>query len=74
MAGNWGLPEGFALEADTLGYTFPSSMAFVPNPGNKPDDPLYFVAELRGSIKAVTNNRSIYNFARDFVGELFVEW
>jgi len=68
---DWGLPEGFALEADTTGYTFPSSMAFVPEPGNGPDDPLYFVAELRGTIKVVTNDRSVYNFAHDFVGELF---
>ena len=68
---DWGLPEGFAMEVDTTGYTFPSSMAFVPNPGDAPNDPLYFVAELRGTIKVVTNDRSVHIFAEDFVGELF---
>ena len=46
-------------------------MPFVPEPGNEPNDPLYFVTELRGTIKVVTNDRSVYNFAEDFVGELF---
>ena len=68
---DWGLPEGFAMELDTTGYTFPSSMAFVPNPGDAPDDPLYYVTELRGTIKVVTNDRSVHIFAEDIVGELF---
>ena len=68
---DWGLPKGFALAVDTQGYTLPSSMAFVPEPGTAPDDPLYYVAELRGTIKVVTNDRSIHVFATDFLKEVY---
>ena len=63
---NWGVPEGFAIEAHTQGYALPSAIAFIPDPGDGPKDPLYFVTELRGVIKVVTNDRSVYTFAQDF--------
>jgi hypothetical protein len=63
---DWTLPEGFAIEIDTEGYEFPSAIAFVPNPGADPKDPLYFVTELRGKVTVVTNDRSKYTFAQDF--------
>ncbi|MEQ9617758.1 MAG: PQQ-dependent sugar dehydrogenase [Deltaproteobacteria bacterium] len=44
----------------------PSAIAFIPNPGKKPKDPLYFVTELRGRVKVVTNDRTIYTFSEDF--------
>jgi glucose/arabinose dehydrogenase len=62
----WAVPEGFALEIDTEGYHFPTAIAFVPEPGSDPKDPLYFVTELRGQVKVITNDRSIYTFAKDF--------
>ncbi|MCC6453537.1 MAG: PQQ-dependent sugar dehydrogenase [Caldilineaceae bacterium] len=64
---NWAVEAGFALAIDTTGYQFPSAIAFVPNPGPNPKDPLYFVTEVRGTIKVVTNDRSIYTFAEDFM-------
>src|SRR5690606_4660665 len=36
---------------------------FVPEPGPEPDAPLYFVTELRGTIKVVTNDRTVRTFA-----------
>ena len=63
---DWVLSNGFTLEIDTEGYDFPSAIAFVPNPGPGPKDALYFVTELRGKIKVVTNDRSIYTFAENF--------
>lgn len=63
---NWALEEGFSLAVDTDGYQFPTAIAFVPNPGDDPKDPLYFVTELRGQIKVVTNDRSVFTFAKDF--------
>ncbi len=63
---DWALEKGFALDIDTEGYHFPTSIAFVPNPGPGPKDPLYFVTELRGQVKVVTNDRTIYTFAKDF--------
>ncbi len=63
---DWGVDENFTIEVDTAGYAFPTAIAFVPDPGNAPDDPLYFVTELRGKVKVVTNDRSVHVFAEDF--------
>jgi glucose/arabinose dehydrogenase len=63
---DWAVPEGFALQIDTEGYTFPTAIAFVPEPGSGPKDPLYFVTELRGRVKVITQDRSTYTFAEDF--------
>lgn len=62
----WAVSEGFGLQIDTEGYQFPTAIAFVPNPGTGPQDPLYFVTELRGQIKVITNDRSIHTFAENF--------
>lgn len=63
---NWGIEEGFAIVKDSEGYSLPSAMVFVPNPGNGPKDPLYFVTELRGAIKVVTNDRTVLTFTENF--------
>lgn len=60
---DWGVAEGFSLHRDTEGYRFPTAIAVVPNPGDEPGDPLYFVTELQGTIKVVTNDRSVHTFA-----------
>ncbi len=62
----WSLDDNFDISIDTEGYSLPSGIAFVPDPGKDPKAPLYFVLELRGRIKVVTNDRSIYTFAEDF--------
>jgi len=62
----WAVEEGFSLQKDSIGYRLPTAIAFVPNPGTGPKDPLYFVTELHGSVKVVTNDRSVYTFAEDF--------
>ena len=63
---NWAVNDGYEISIDSKGYQLPSAIAFVPNPGNDPMDPLYFVLELKGTVKIVTNNRSVYTFAKDF--------
>jgi glucose/arabinose dehydrogenase len=63
---DWAVQEGFTIEIDTEGYSLPTSIAFVPHPGTGPKDPLYFVTELRGQVKVVTNDRTIYTFAEEF--------
>lgn len=55
---------GYSLSVDSAGFTLPTAIAFVPAPRDAPDAPLYFVAELRGTIKVVTNDRSVREFAR----------
>ncbi len=63
---DWEVEKNFTISIDTKGYHFPTAIAFVPNPGKGPKDPLYFVTELRGKIKVVTNDRTVYTFAEDF--------
>jgi len=62
----WEVPEGFSIKIDVEEFDFPSAIAFVPNPGPNPKSPLYFVTELRGKVKVVTNDRSVYTFAENF--------
>ncbi len=63
---DWAVEKGFTLSIDTEGYTLPTAIAFVPNPGPEPKDPLYFVTELGGKVKVVTNDRTVYTFAENF--------
>ena len=59
----WGVAEGFTVEVDTGGFVLPTAIAFVPEPGPEPSDPLYFVTELRGAIQVVTNDRTVTEYA-----------
>lgn len=61
--GDYATAEGFRLQRDSTGYHLPSAIAFVPQPGPDPKDPLYFVTELRGTIKVVSNDRTVSTFA-----------
>ncbi|MDA1066654.1 MAG: PQQ-dependent sugar dehydrogenase [Verrucomicrobia bacterium] len=58
--------KGFRLDVDAQGFKFPTSIAVVPNPGDTPNSPLYFVTEIRGRVRVVTRNRSVYTFAENF--------
>ncbi|MDN5203122.1 PQQ-dependent sugar dehydrogenase [Fulvivirgaceae bacterium BMA10] len=60
---DWLIEDGFRIDIDIKGIDLPTALAFVPSPGNDPKDPLYFIAELRGKIKVVTNDRTVYTFA-----------
>lgn len=60
---DWAVAEGFSLRVDADGFQFPTSLAVVPDPGLSPDDPLYFVTELKGTIKVVTNDHTVHVFA-----------
>lgn len=63
---DWVIEEGYNIQPDTAGYQFPTAMAFVPNPGNDSKDPLYFVVEIAGRVKVVTNDKSVLTFAEGF--------
>jgi len=63
---DWEVLPGFSVIVDSTGYTLPTAIATVPNPGTAPDDPLYFVTELSGIVKVVTNDRSVHVFAENF--------
>lgn len=63
---DWAVERGFNITIDSGGFQFPTSIAFIPEPGDSPKDPLYFVTELGGQIKVVTNDRTVFTFAEDF--------
>ncbi|TWT37717.1 Soluble aldose sugar dehydrogenase YliI precursor [Posidoniimonas corsicana] len=54
---------GFVIEQVGDGYRLPVNIAFVPDPGPNPSDPLYFVTELYGSIQVVTRDGAKHEFA-----------
>src|SRR3954471_11903935 len=47
------LQPGYAVEVVASGFQLPVNIAFLPNPGLQPSDPLFYVTELYGTIKVV---------------------
>jgi glucose/arabinose dehydrogenase len=54
---------GFEIDVVADGFQLPTNIAFVPDPGPNPDDPLFYVTELYGTIKVVTNNFEVSEYA-----------
>lgn len=54
---------GFDVEVVASGFQLPVNLAFVPNPGPNPTDPYFYVTELYGTIKVVTRNGAVSNYA-----------
>jgi glucose/arabinose dehydrogenase len=63
---DWEVAEGFSLSIDAEGFHYPTAIAFVPEPGPDPQDPLYFVTEITGAVKVVTRDRTVRTFADGF--------
>jgi mono/diheme cytochrome c family protein len=65
---DWEAPDNYEVQIDSSGFSFPTSIQFVTNPGSDPKSPLYYVTELRGRIKVVTQDRSVSIFAEETEG------
>ena len=63
---NWAVETGFDISIDVRGFQFPTAIAFVPDPGDSPKSPLYSLSELGGTVKVVTNDRTVFTFAEEF--------
>jgi glucose/arabinose dehydrogenase len=57
------LQPGFVVEEVAGDFQLPTNIAFVPNPGPNPNDPLFYVGELYGTIKVVTRDFSVSTYA-----------
>lgn len=57
------IQPGFVVEEIAGGFQLPTNIAFIPNPGGQPDDPLFYVTELYGTIKVVTNDGTVSDYA-----------
>ena len=62
-AGQWLVRPGYTLDVVQTGLRLPVNIAFVPNPGPNPSDPLYYVNELYGSIRVVRRDGTMSTFA-----------
>ncbi|MGH8957485.1 MAG: PQQ-dependent sugar dehydrogenase [Acidimicrobiia bacterium] len=60
---DWAVDGPIALEIDATGFSMPTALAFVSEPGTDSKDPRYFVLELYGEVKVVTNDGSVIDFA-----------
>jgi hypothetical protein len=58
---------GFVIEEIAGGFALPVNIAFVPQPGPNPSDPLFYVTELYGTIKVVTRNFTVHTYATDLL-------
>jgi glucose/arabinose dehydrogenase len=59
--------RGFAVEAVAEGLQLPVNLAFVLDPREGPDAPLYYVSELYGTVKVVTRAGEVRDFAKDLL-------
>ncbi len=59
---NASLP-GFQIDVVASGFQMPVNIAFVPTPSADPNAPLYYVTELYGTIKVVTNAGDVSDYA-----------
>ena len=58
---------GYVIDKFATGLMLPVSIAFVPNPGTAPNSILCYIAELYGTIKAVTRNGTVSNYRTGLV-------
>jgi glucose/arabinose dehydrogenase len=58
---------GYRVEVVATGFQLPVDIAFVPNPGPNPTDPLYYVTELYGTIKTVRRDGTIVDYATNLL-------
>ena len=58
---------GFELEVVAEDLTLPVNIAFVPNPGTAPGDAKLYVTELYGTIKVMTNDGTLSDYATNLL-------
>jgi glucose/arabinose dehydrogenase len=59
----WKARAGYAVEVFASGFQLPVNVAMVPDPGAHPGDPLLYVAELYGTVKVVTRDGTVRDYA-----------
>lgn len=59
---DWLVRRGLDVELVASGFTYPVHVEFVPNPGQDPDSPVFYVNELHGDIKYVGRDGKTYTY------------
>ncbi len=57
------LQPGYQVEIVTQGLQLPVNIAFKPNAGTQPNDPFFYVTELYGTIKVITRDGTVSDYA-----------
>jgi glucose/arabinose dehydrogenase len=60
-------PPGYKVEIVAKGFQLPVNIAFKPNAGNQPKDPYFYVTELYGTIKVVTRDGTVSDYASNLL-------
>jgi glucose/arabinose dehydrogenase len=61
------LQPGYVVEQVAGGLQLPVNIAFVPNPGTDPGDPLLYIVELYGTIKVLARDGTLSDYATDLL-------
>jgi glucose/arabinose dehydrogenase len=64
---NWWVFPGFRIKHLVTGLDLPVNIAFVPEHGDNPKSPLLYITELYGQVKVVTNDYSVYTYAKNLL-------
>ncbi len=63
----WTAAADIKIERVATGFQMPVGIAFVPNPSADADAPIYYVAELYGTIKVVKRDGTVADYATDLL-------
>src|SRR5262249_9154339 len=58
---------GYTIDVVATGFALPVNIAFVPQPGPAPGDPKFYVTELYGTVKTVTNDGTVLVYASNLL-------
>lgn len=64
---DWWVYPGFQIEVVATGLDLPVNLAFVPKPRAEPKAPLFYVTELYGKVKVITNDWTVHTYAKDLL-------
>jgi glucose/arabinose dehydrogenase len=64
---SWWIFPGFEIEVVATGLDLPVNLAFVPNPKDDAKAPLFYVTELFGQIRVITNDWTMYTYAHNLL-------
>lgn len=63
LSPQWSVRRGLEIERVATGLQYPVNLAFVQTPGDGPDSPRFYVAELNGVVRLVTNSGVVQTLA-----------
>ena len=67
LHGEWKVQKGFRVEKVVSGLSLPVNLVFVPDPKPEKTAPLFYVTELYGKIKVITNGFKVHTFAENLL-------